>query len=97
MSFDVLSFCWFLGGRGLADQMMSQGGGVGGVGGGSYNSSMGSGCCGGGSSEPVREISPGYSVCDYAQRRMWGVAQEAGMNMTCGNIIPKVNAYRFSQ
>jgi len=79
--------CGCAGGRGLADTMANP-----------MTSSGGGGCgggCGSGSSSGSL-MTPGYSVCDYAQRRIWGIGQEAGMNMTCGNIVPKVNAFRFS-
>jgi len=73
--------CGCAGGRSAVDTMMPA-------------SSSGQGC--GDNSAPFSLMTPGYSVCDYAQRRSWGAAQEAGMDLTCGKIVHKVNAFKFS-
>lgn len=53
-------------------------------------------CCGN-LDKPADVMSSGYSVCDYAQRRIWGAAQEPMMRCTAGDIIPKTNVWRFTQ
>jgi len=50
-----------------------------------------------GNGKPFSILSSGRSVCDYAQRRMWGAASEPFIQGTVGDILPRLNAHRQSE